>query len=98
MRASQTGFGAVMREQLGLAFGNVSKLALKCFSNTGVKSASRLAQEGAIGRILYQGVLEKISRVRSGTLSEEQSCRDEPVKCRSDGRFRLARHGSHKRM
>ena len=44
-----------MREQLGLAFGNVSKLALKRFSNTGVKSASRLAQEGAIGRVLLPG-------------------------------------------
>jgi hypothetical protein len=35
-------------------------------------------------------MLEKICCVRSDTLSEEQSCRNEPVERQIDFRFRLA--------
>ena len=69
-------------DQFGSALCNFSKLAFKSFSNTGMKGTSRLAQEGTVSRILYEGVLEKVSRVRGGTLSEEQSCRNEPVERR----------------
>jgi hypothetical protein len=83
----------VTREQFRLALGNFSKLALKSVSNTGVKGTSWFAQEGAIGSILDQGMLEKVCCVRSDTLSEKQSRRNEPVERRIDFRFGLAHHG-----
>jgi hypothetical protein len=43
----------VTRQQFGLALRNFSKLALKTFSNTGVKGTSRLPQERAVSRILH---------------------------------------------
>ena len=62
-----------MRQQLGLVFGNIRELAFKDVGDASVERASRLAQQRSIGCILYQGMLEQISRVRSDTLSEEQS-------------------------
>src|SRR5215467_9183644 len=41
----QAGLSAVMRQQLGMAFGNLRKLALQGLRDTGVKRPSRLAQQ-----------------------------------------------------
>ena len=43
------------------------------------KRTSRLAQKGAVGRILNEGVLEQITRVRRHALPEQQTGRNETV-------------------
>jgi hypothetical protein len=45
----QPGLGAVMRQDLRPALGSFSELAFKGFSDPGVKRASQLAQQRAIG-------------------------------------------------
>ena len=42
------------RQQLWLVLGNFRELGFKGFGDTGVKRASRLTQQRAIGRILYR--------------------------------------------
>ena len=83
-----------MREQLRLVFGNFRKSALKTFSNTGVKGTSRLAQEGAVSRDLYQRVLELISGVWRYALPEQQPSRYKAVQRRLDVRFGFPRYHS----
>jgi hypothetical protein len=48
-----SGLGAVTCQQLRLAFCNLFKLAFERFCDAGVKRAARLAQKGAIRRVLY---------------------------------------------
>ena len=86
------------REQFRLVLGDFGELAFKSFSNAGVKGTSSVAQKGAVSRILHQSVLEKVCCVWSDTLSEEQSCRNEPIERQINFRFRLAHYASHKRM
>jgi len=52
--------GVVTRQQFRLVFGDLGELALEDCSDKGVKvdSASRLAQQCAVGRILCQSMLE----------------------------------------
>jgi hypothetical protein len=57
-------------QDLGLALGSLGELAFEGFGDTGVKRASRLAQQRAIGRVLHQGMFEQIGRVRRDTLPE----------------------------
>ena len=49
----QAGFGAVTCQQFRLAFGDLREPAFKGFRDTGMKRASRLPQQRAIGRILH---------------------------------------------
>jgi hypothetical protein len=58
-------------------------LAFKGFGDTGVKRAPRLAQQGAISRLLHQGMLEQIGRVRGLALTEQQTSLNKPVERRS---------------
>jgi hypothetical protein len=58
------------RQKLGLVVTEVPELAFDSFSDMAVKRPARCTQQSAIGCILYQGVLEKISRVRCDALSE----------------------------
>ena len=69
--------------QFRLVLGNVGELAFESFGDAGVKRASRLAQQRAIGRVLHQRVLEQIRRVWRHTLPEQQTCLNEPVERRS---------------
>ena len=69
----QPSLGAVTRQQLRLALGNLGELAFEGFGDAGVKRASRLAQQRAIGRVLHQGVLEQIGRMRRHALPEQQT-------------------------
>ena len=48
----------------------------------------------AIRRVLHQGVLEQIGRMRRRALPEQQISRDETVERRSQFRVRLAPHRS----
>ena len=70
---------AVTREQLRLVLGDVRKLALDSLSDASVQGASRLAQERAVGRILYQRVLKKITPKRRYALTEQQASPNDPV-------------------
>jgi hypothetical protein len=45
-----------MRQQLGLALGDLRKVAFKGFSDTGVKRAAWFAQQRAIGRVLRRNI------------------------------------------
>ena len=69
----QPGLGAVTRQQLRLVLGDLRELAFKGFGDTGVKRASRLAQQRAIGRVLHQRMLEQIGRMRRHALPEQQT-------------------------
>ena len=86
------------RQQLGLAFGDVGELAFEGFGDAGMKRASRLAQQRAVGRVLHQGVLEQIGRMRRHALPEQQTSRNETVKRRIEFRFWLTHHRSQQRM
>jgi hypothetical protein len=90
----QTSFRAMASQKFWLDFGNISKLTFKCRSDASVKRTSGFAQQGAVGGILYQCVLEQISCVRLRTLPEEQTCRYETPKRRLEFRLLLARHRS----
>jgi hypothetical protein len=93
-----TGLSGVTSQQLGPAFGNLSKLVLKSFNDTSTKRASWFTQEGAVGCVLHQSMFEKIGRVRRHTLSEKQTCCHETVERRLKFRHRLAHHGLQERM
>jgi hypothetical protein len=67
------------RQQLGLALRDLGELAFEGFGNTGVKRASRLAQQRAICRVLHQGMFEQVPRIRRQTLSEQQTSLNETV-------------------
>ena len=71
----QPGLGAVTRQQFRLALGDLGELAFEGFGDAGVKRASRLAQQRAIGRVLHQRVLEQIGRMRRRALPEQQTRR-----------------------
>ncbi len=87
-----------MRQDLGLALGDLGELAFKGFGDTGVKRASRLAQQRAIGRVLHQGMLEQVARLRRHALPEQQACLNETVERRPQLRLGLARHRRQQRM
>ena len=94
----QAGLGAVTRQQLRLVLGDFRELAFEGFGDAGVKRASRLAQQRAIGRVLHQGMLEQIGRVRRHALPEQQTSRNETVERRLQLRLRLAHHRSQQSM
>jgi hypothetical protein len=70
------------RQQIRLAFGDVRKLLFESVCDTRVECPSRLAQQGAIGRVLHQGMLEQLGRVWRHTLAEEQTGPDQTVEGR----------------
>jgi hypothetical protein len=84
-------------QQLRLALGNLGELALKV-GNSGVKRTSRLAQQRAISRVLYQRMIEQIARMRRHALPEQQTCRNETVERRSQLRIWLLHHRGQQGM
>jgi hypothetical protein len=70
----------------------ISELAFKGVSDAGVKCASRLAQERAMGGVLHEGMLEKINDIRRLSLPEQQAGCEETIKRGTKLRLRLARH------
>src|SRR5262249_53560882 len=68
---------AVTRQQLRPTIGNICELAFERLSDAGMERASRLTEQRAIGRILHQGMLEQISRMRWHALPGEQARFDE---------------------
>src|ERR1700675_2970318 len=86
------------REHFRLALGDLRKLPFERVCDTRVEYASRLAQQGAIGRVLHQGMLEQIGRVRRHALAEQQTGPDQTVEFRAEFGLWLAHHGSQQRM
>ena len=57
-------------QQLGLALRDLDELAFQDLGDAGVKCPAALAQQGAIGRVLNQRVLEQVARMRRHALPE----------------------------
>jgi hypothetical protein len=87
-----------MRQDLGLSLRDLAEPTFEGFRDTGVKRASRLAQQRAIGRVLHQGMLEQVARLRRHTLQRQQACLNETVDRRSQLRLGLARHQCQQRI
>ena len=81
-------------EQFRLVFGNDGELGFEGFGDTGVKCASRIAQEGAVGRVLHQRVLEQIFRMRRLALPEQQTGLQKTINFRFEFPFWLVRYRS----
>src|ERR1700688_2408891 len=88
----------MMRQQLGPALGDLGELAFKGFGDTGVKRASRLAQQRAIGHVLHEGMLEQIGGKRGYALPEQQAGLYEPVERRTQVVFASVHHRSQQGM
>ena len=58
------GFGIVMRQQLGLSLAELGKACLQHLGNVLMVPLSGAPQQGLIGRILDQGMLEDVRRLR----------------------------------
>jgi len=67
------------RQQIRLGLGDVSKLPFERVGDTSVECAPRLAQQGAIGRVLHESMLEEIDRMRRHALAEQQTSLDKTV-------------------
>ena len=66
----QTGLSAMTRQQFWLVLGNLDEFAFERFGDASVQRTSRLAQKGAVGRILDQRVLKEITRMRRYALTK----------------------------
>jgi hypothetical protein len=69
----------VSRKKFRLALSNLGELTFESIGDTGVKRPSRLAQQSAVGRVLHEGVLEQVSRMRRHALPKKQTSRHETV-------------------
>src|SRR6516164_5238627 len=87
-----------MRQQFRMAFGNLRKLALQRFRDTGVKRASLVPQQRAIGRVLHERMLEQVGRMRRHALPEKQASGNETVKPRFQLPVRLVYDRSQQGM
>src|SRR5262249_27718722 len=97
-RLAQSSLGKVTRQNFRLIFGNFSELAFQGLCDASVKRASGLAQQRAIGGVLYKRMLEQVGCLRRNTLSEEQTSGGETIQRRSKLLFRFANHRSKERM
>src|SRR5262245_61426389 len=94
----KAGVGPMSRQQLRLALRGFREFALDGFGDAGMQCASWLAQQRPVSRVLHEGMLEQISRLRGHAPSEQQTSRDETVQRRSQLRLRLAYHGGEQGM
>ena len=65
--------GAVTSQQFGLVLSDFGEMIFKRFGDASVKGASRLAQQGSVGRILHQSVFEQISGMWRHALPKQQT-------------------------
>ena len=68
-----TSVRVVPRQQLWLVIRNLIEVALYSFRDTSMQRPSWLAQQRAIGCVLHQSVLEKVSRMRRHPLAKNQA-------------------------
>ena len=64
--------GQMMCEELRLAFDNVSEMLLEHGHDAGMQFLPPAAQQGAVGGILHQRVLEEIGGLRRDSAAEQQ--------------------------
>src|SRR5262245_46661034 len=88
----------MIRKQLRLTFGDFSELAFEGLCDASVKRASGLAQQRAVGGVLYKRVLEQITCLRRNALPKEQTSGGETTQRRSKLLFRFTNHRSQERM
>jgi hypothetical protein len=69
----------VTRQQLRLGLGDLRKPTFEDVGDASVQRASRFTQQRAIGRVLHEGVLEQIARMRWDALAEKQTGSDKTV-------------------
>ncbi len=75
----QPGICAVARQNLRLVLSDVREVPFEGFGNASVQRTSRLAQKGAVGRILDQRVLKEITRMRRYALTKQQASPNDPI-------------------
>src|SRR5262249_27489216 len=71
-RVDQSGLGMVQREKLGLRFHEVGEATLKRSRYVAVYPLATTVQQALVGRILYQRVLESVSRLRRAAAAEDE--------------------------
>src|SRR5436190_22734205 len=63
----------MMGEQFGLALDEIGETRFQCRSDTPMQFLPSPAQQGAVGGVLHQRVLEQVGGMRSGAAAEQQS-------------------------
>ena len=69
----------MLREQLRLAVHQLRIMGCERFGDPGMQLPSRPAQQGAVGRILDQGMLEKVHGLRRCSALKDQAGIDEAL-------------------
>jgi hypothetical protein len=69
----------VARQQFGLVLGNLRELTFQRFGNASMKRAPRLPQQGAVGGVLHQRMLEQVAGMRWYALPEQQASGNQTV-------------------
>jgi hypothetical protein len=69
------GGGQMMGRNLGLALDEIGELLLQPCRDAGVHLLALCAQQGAVGGVLDQRVLEEIRRLRRDAAAEQDPCR-----------------------
>src|SRR6266550_4483872 len=69
----------VVRQELRLRVDGFREAILQGLANAGMQCLSSRAQQGAVGGVLYQRVLEEIGGLRCDTATEQQPGFDESV-------------------
>jgi len=70
----------MMGEQLGLSLDEISEMLLQYSRDARVQLLAPPAQQGAVGRVLHQRVLEEIGGLWRHTAAKQQAGLDEPIK------------------
>ena len=71
---TQTGLGVMVRQQLGLGLADLGELRLQHLGNALVVLLAGTLQQRLIGRVLDQGVLETVRRLRWQPLLIQELC------------------------
>src|ERR1700720_3054866 len=72
----------MVRDKFGLGAYDFRKMALICCCDTSMQRASGLAQQRAVSGILHQRMLKEIRRLRSHSLTEQQTRLDDTIQSR----------------
>src|ERR1700738_5228909 len=82
-------------ENIACSAATYSTTCLKrCFGDASVQRTPRLAQKGAVGRILDQRVLKEITRMRRHALTKQQASPNDPIQSWPQLLLGLAHDGS----
>src|SRR3954447_335528 len=88
----------MMSQCLWLALNHFLEFLLKHLGNARMQLLALSAKKGSISRVLHQGMLEEVSRIRRRALAEQQAGRNETVQRRCQFRLPLAYQRSQQRI